>query len=185
MKGLKKQASCYKLSPVVSAQNMRSKNGLSRRNLQQTTHLQQIYAIYSVYKKNYLQKEIAVIIGVHKSTISRELRRNKSQRVYRYKFAHNQALNRRKEKASCRILHSDWELIEKLIKKDWSPEQISGRLKRMHGISISHEWIYQYILADKQSGGTLYKHLRCKKKRRKRYGSYNRRGTIPNKKLID
>ena len=143
------------------------------------------YAIYSMYKNNYLQKEIAAIIGVHKSTISRELSRNKSQRGYRYKFAHNQAINRRKDKATSRILQSEWELVEKLVKDDWSPEQISGRLNHKHRISISHEWIYQYILADKQSGGTLYTHLRCQKKRKKRYGSYDRRGAIPNRKLID
>jgi hypothetical protein len=29
----------------------------------------------------------------------------------------------------------------------------------------------QYILADKRAGGSLYRHLRCQKKRRKRYGS--------------
>ena len=68
---------------------------------------------------------------------------------------------------------------------DWSPEQISGRLNTEEGIRISHEHIYQYIYADKASGGKLYRHLRCKKKRRKRYGSYDRRGVIPNRVSID
>lgn len=53
------------------------------------------------------------------------------------------------------------------------------------GVRISHEWIYQYIYADKRAGGNLYRYLRCQKKRRKRYGSYNRRGTIPNQVSID
>jgi IS30 family transposase len=51
---------------------------------------------------------------------------------------------------------------------------------------ISHEGIYQYVLADKKSGGKLYLHLRCgKKKYRKRYGSPKRTHTIKNKVFIN
>ena len=56
---------------------------------------------------------------------------------------------------------------------------------RKEGISVSHEWIYQSILADKQAGGDLYRHLRCQKKRRKRYGGYDRRGQLPNRRSIE
>jgi IS30 family transposase len=52
-------------------------------------------------------------------------------------------------------------------------------------IQVSHEWIYQYILSDKRTGGKLYKHLRCQKKRRKRYGSRDRRGKLPNRRSIE
>jgi len=38
---------------------------------------------------------------------------------------------------------------------------------------------------DKCAGGTLWKHLRCRKKRRKRYDSYEKCGQIPNRTLID
>jgi len=51
-----------------------------------------------------------------------------------------------------------------------------------------HETIYQYILADKQSGGDLYKHLRHQNKTyRKRYGSAHKRNRngIPNRTDID
>jgi IS30 family transposase len=71
------------------------------------------------------------------------------------------------------------------LRLDWSPEQVTGWLLRHHEVQISHEWIYQYILADKQAGGDLYRHLRCQKKRRKRYGSYNRRGRIPNRTSVE
>ena len=69
---------------------------------------------------------------------------------------------------------------------EWSPEQISGYGKR-HGLfEIGHERIYQYILADKNTGGTLYQHLRCGKKRyRKRYGSPKRTHSIKNRIFID
>jgi IS30 family transposase len=53
------------------------------------------------------------------------------------------------------------------------------------GVSISHEWIYQYVYADQRSGGDLYRYLRCQKLRRKRYGAYDRRGCIPNQVSID
>jgi IS30 family transposase len=39
-----------------------------------------------------------------------------------------------------------------LIRKDWSPEQVSGWLKKNYSLQISHEWIYQYILTDKHAG---------------------------------
>ncbi len=76
--------------------------------------------------------------------------------------------------------------IEDKIRLGWSAEQISGRLKQ-ENISISHETIYQHISKDKKNGGSLYLHLRCQKKRKKRYGtaSHDKRGQIPNKVSID
>lgn len=73
------------------------------------------------------------------------------------------------------------------MKENWSPEQISGYAKRHKLFSISHERIYQFILADKEKGGTLYRHLRHQhKKYRKRYGSpNNRQGPIKNRVMID
>jgi transposase, IS30 family len=58
-------------------------------------------------------------------------------------------------------------------------------LKLHNFAQVSTERIYQHILADKQQGGSLYLHLRCQKKRRKRYGKPSRRGQIPNRRLID
>jgi IS30 family transposase len=50
---------------------------------------------------------------------------------------------------------------------------------------ISHEWICQYIMADKYAGGSLYCHLRYQKARRKRYGSYDRREKLANRWSIE
>jgi IS30 family transposase len=75
--------------------------------------------------------------------------------------------------------------IEDKLRQDWSPEQTAGLLKRNTSVRISHERIYQYVLADKRAGGDLHKHLRCQKKRRKRYGSYDRRGQLPERVSID
>jgi IS30 family transposase len=116
--------------------------------------------------------------------VSRELRRNKGLRGYRAKQAHKKALSRRNHSRK-RILPETWALIETKLRLEWSPEQVSGWLKRHYAIQVSHEWIYQYILADKQAGGNLFRHLRCQKKRRKRYGSYDRRGKLPNRRSIE
>jgi len=81
----------------------------------------------------------------------------------------------RKKKNKLRIVPETWTLIEEKLRLDWSPEQISGWLKKNTEVQVSHESIYQYIYADKRAGGDLHKHLRCQKKRRNRYGSYSLR----------
>ena len=144
----------------------------------------QRYHIYTFMKAGLFQTEIAKIIGVYKSTISRELKRNRGKKGYRPKQAHQFAIARR-DKAQPRVTDKDWRMIEDLICLDWSPEQISDYCGKERELPISHEWIYQYIYRDKHNGGTLWKHLRCHKKRRKRYGSYEKRGQIPNRKWIE
>ena len=140
---------------------------------------EQRYQISALLTTKHTGTEIAEVIGVDKSTVSRELRRNRSRRGYRPRKAHRLAIERR-SKSERRIGPETWVLIESLIRYDWSPEQISGRLKIRCGIQVSHERIYQHILEDKRNGGDLSRHLRCRKKRRKRYGKYDRRGKIPN-----
>jgi len=149
----------------------------------QLTHIQR-YQIYALLRMGHLQTEIARIVGMHKSTISRELKRNRGKKGYRPKQAHQKALGRRK-KTCKRIGASEWEMIDQLIRLDWSPEQISGYLSKEQLLTVSHEWIYQHIYQDKHIGGQLWKHLRCQKKRRKRYGSYEKRGQIPHRVWID
>jgi len=145
---------------------------------------EQRYQIHSLLKMDHNQVEIAICLGVHKSTISRELRRNKGMRGYRPKQAHQKAMSRKNHSRN-HIMLETWAVIEAKIHLEWSPEQVSDWLKRHAGVEISHEWIYQYVLADKHAGGTLYRHLRCQKKRRKRYGSYDRRGKLPNRVSIE
>ena len=145
---------------------------------------EQRYQIYALKKMGHQQTEIANCIGVDKSTISRELTRNQGQRGYRPKQAHNLAMSRRKQ-GQCRVQSETWTLVEAKIRMEWSPEQISGWLLKHYHIQVSHEWIYQYILNDKQAGGNLYKHLRCQKKRRKRYGNHDRRGKLPSRRSIE
>ena len=147
--------------------------------------LEQRYGIYTLLKTGQTQKKVAEIIGVHKSTVCRELKRNRGERGYRHKQAHTFAEDRKKSKVRFRIDGSTWAYVEQLICKEWSPEQISGWMKKNLNISISHEWIYQYILKDKLAAGSLHLHLRCKQKGKKRYGSNDRRGNLKNRISID
>jgi len=145
----------------------------------------QRYQIEALFKAKLNQTEMAEILGVHKSTISRELKRNKGLRGYRSKQAQRLADGRQANKVQPRISSSTWTLIEHCLREDWSPEQVSGWLKVEKGLLVSHEWIYLHIYDDKYHGGDLHRHLRCQKMRKKRYGGYDRRGQIKNRVSID
>jgi transposase, IS30 family len=156
------------------------------RNYKQLNQAQR-YQIEILNKAGKNQKEIAGLIGVSPSTICREIQRNKGQKGYRPKQAQIKTDKRRKEAAKAlKMTPALIVLIEVRILMDWSPEQISGWLKNHQGIAISHERIYQHIWTDKCQGGTLYRHLRqSHKKRKKHYGSKDKRGQIRNRVSID
>ena len=148
---------------------------------------EQRYQIYAYRKVGKSQGEIAHEIGVHPSTISRELKRNTGNRGYRPKQAHERALFRRQQAdKALKMVPEVIDFVEAKLLEDWSPEQISGIMKKEGGPWVSHERIYQHIWTDKQQGGTLYQHLRgSRKKRKKRYGTKESRGQIKNRVMID
>ena len=145
----------------------------------------QRYQISALMKAGHNQSEIAILIDVHKSTISRELRRNRGLRGYRPRQAQLLRQARRDASYKPRLPARLWARVERWLREEWSPEQISDWLRKREGIRLSHEWIYQYVYEDKTSGGALYRYLRCQKKRKKRYGSYQRRGKLVNQVSID
>jgi IS30 family transposase len=152
------------------------------------THLteEERYHISALYKTGVEKSEIARQIGRHKSTISREIERNTGLRGYRPKQAHSFAQNR-KRNGNLQITAFGFAYIQHLIEQDWSPEQIHGRLMLIGWDDVPCvERIYQYIYQDKADGGDLHSHLRCQKKRRKRYASgQQRRGQIVDRRDID
>lgn len=139
---------------------------------------EQRYQIYALRKAGHTQTETASVIGVHKSSISRELRRNRGRRGYRPALAHESAEARRRAAHRPRISAQTWVVVESLLRRDWSPEQVAGRLRLEGREAVSHERIYRYVYADQRAGGTLHLHLRCQRQRRKRYGKASRRGQI-------
>ncbi len=151
-------------------------------------NIEQRHYIELEHKKGSSQTEIAQILEINQSTVSREISRNTGLKGYRHKQAHEKSKYRHKAKVKqVKMTEEICQKITSLLEKDWSPEQISGRLKTdEYSISIHHETIYQYILSDQKQGGTLYKHLRHQKKTyRKRYGSAHTRNGIINRVDID
>lgn len=153
-------------------------------NYRQLTQ-EQRYQIYALMKAGFNQTEIASELGVHKATVSREVRRGCGGRGYRPQQAHEVAIGRRRLRVALRIQPQTWQQVETLLSQQWSPAQISGRLRLERQPSVSHERIYQHIYSDKDRGGTLHRHLRCQKLRRKRYGRYDRRAHLQGRRSIE
>ena len=143
--------------------------------------------IYAMKQAGKQQNMIAGKLGVHPSTISRELTRNTGLRGYRPKQAQQRTLHRRfTARKAVKMTPETIDYIESKLTEQHSPEQIAERMKldsQWHGPTVSHERIYQHIWQDKAQGGLLYKHLRIggTKQRRKRRNSRDMRGTIKNR----
>jgi len=138
------------------------------------------YQISALLKAGLTPTQISVNLGRHKSTISREIKRNSGLRGYRPRQACLLAEDRSLHSRNARqITQADWLCAKKYLKDQWSPEQITSE------VPMSHETIYRHVYADKALGGDLYKSLRCQRKRRKRYaGGRDRRGQILGRRTI-
>ena len=100
------------------------------------------------------QTQIADKLKVHKSTISREIKRNSGLKGYRFKQAQRTAEQRQAFRSNLRKWTTALEKkVKVLLKRKWSPEQISSRLKLERKESISHQRIYEFIEEDRLSGG--------------------------------
>jgi IS30 family transposase len=143
----------------------------------------QRYQIALLYGESFSYRDIALRVGISKSTVSRELRRNATPEGYTPENAQRLCEQRRMKAAKRSVSQSTIDFVEFALAWKWSPEQISA-VAKVIGLSVSHEWIYQYVIADKSRGGELYTHLRQGKRRyRKGYGQ--KRGRIPDAVSIE
>jgi IS30 family transposase len=146
------------------------------------------YMLAALRRQGLNQSEIARALGRHRSTVCRELGRNSTRADGRYRaFTAQERTNGRRSRSrrNRRFSAEDFALIDELLCRQWSPEQVSGHLRREGRLSISHETIYRHVWRDKRQGGLLYTHLRgARKRRRKRYGAYDSRGRLAGKRLI-
>lgn len=133
-------------------------------------------------------RAIARSLNRSPSTISREVRRNRGRRYYKAVDANNRAWRMAKRPKLC-LLESNIELRDIVIDKlelNWSPEQISGWLKRTmrrrKNMRISAETIYKTIYYRNRSALThlMAKHLRRSHSLRhsKKHSRKGERGTI-------
>ena len=121
------------------------------------------YTINKLLDAGTNQAEIARIIGVNASTISREIKRNTAtdfKGVYNHLVANKLSADRKIASKSTPALDQiteeiEAEIIEKL-KKHTSPKVISGELKLKKSVLISKNAIYRYISLDRKQGGKLY-----------------------------
>lgn len=146
------------------------------------------YTLGLLRQRGLAPAAIAQVLGRHRSTVWREVRRNQahSDATYRPQLADWYARGRRsRSRRNRRFTAAAWARVQALLRQDWSPEQVAGWLRRRGELAISHETIYRYIWADKRAGGDLYRHLRGARKRfRKRYRSYDSRGRLAGKRPI-
>ena len=141
--------------------------------------------IFSLKSTGLSLSKIAAKLKRSVSTLSREVARNTAGDHYEFEQA-DKISNDRRSSASQTPKKLNAELIAEIESKlslEWSPEQISGRLKKEKSFFISHESIYKHVRADKLTGGELYKKLRHKGKKYKRRVSGKKagRGCIPNR----
>ncbi len=146
--------------------------------------------ILKMRENSKTMEEIAEKLGRSRSTIYRELCRNVSSTgEYKAHLAQKYYLKRRENSKQPYKLQ-DKQLLDHVLAKlnqEWSPEQISGRLLTDgSNMSICAGTIYRYVRNDRSDGGVLYMKLRRGlKKKRKKYGSSDKRGQIPDKRMID
>lgn len=145
------------------------------------------YQIYALKKREMTQKEIAETLHRSESTISRELKRNQGLKGYRPQQAQQLSDQRRQvAKKAIKVTKEIEKKIHQLIRQDLSPQQVADYLRKEKIVSLHHETIYQIIYKEKQLGNDLHEHLRiANKPYRKRYGSYDRRGRIANRRSIE
>ncbi|MDZ7694810.1 MAG: IS30 family transposase [Balneolaceae bacterium] len=147
------------------------------------------HQIKALLDAGHNQSEIARTIGVHRSTISRELKRNvandgSQDKQYCPDLAQQFTNGRHRDKPKHRRFTDAlkdqarrWLTTEKL-----SPELISGRWGVLGFDGVSHETLYQWIWKAKRSGDPtdkdLYKHLKHGRRKAKRGNRQDNRGRI-------
>jgi IS30 family transposase len=109
-------------------------------------------------------------LGRHRSTISCELRCNRCRLNGRYRVSKAQKRiqgRRSRSRRNLRFTIRDFALVDELLCRQWSPEQVAGHLRYVGHLLISHETIYRHMWRDKRAGGLLYTHLRGARKQRR------------------
>jgi len=152
--------------------------------------LAQRYKIEALLNAGHKAPFISDQLNVDRSTIYRELGRNRTKTgCYSSSSAHEIAQEKKERFSHNRKFSPAMErfIRDKLSNEQWSPEQIAGYCKKNDIPMVSHERIYQFIYQDKAEDGQLYKHLRVASKMyRKRYGSgKNKRIIIKDRVSID
>ncbi len=145
------------------------------------------YTLGLLRRQGLSNAAMARILGRHRSTIGREFHRNCARHdgAYRYTKAQERTNGRRsRSRRNSHFGPAEWGVVDTLLREKFNPEQISGWLKLLDVIEISHQTIYTYVKANKDDGGSLWKHLRQPMRYRKRYATVEKRGRLLGKRHI-
>lgn len=140
-------------------------------------------------KEGFSNARIAAVLCVSPSTISREVRRNRSKKGYRHRKAEAKARYRARKKAQARRKFTEamWDWAMERIRKGWSFAMIAGRARRDGIAMVCAEALYreyyrrQRLVAEGASEENLPPLPKAHRKRHKRGKSYKGagRGRIP------
>lgn len=145
--------------------------------------LEQRCKIEALHDEKQSSRTIATKVGVHHSTICREIKRNSQKGTYKATDANQKTRQRHQHKKKHKRFTPEVKhQIDSLILQKYSPDQIAGHCKNEGIAMVTPERIYQYIWHDKANGGMLYTHLRHRgRQRRKRSKSKHSRSPIVNR----
>jgi IS30 family transposase len=115
------------------------------------------YAISALRRRGLSMRQIAAELGRAHTTISREIRRNScNDGGYRpFKASHRTRGRHSRSRRNAQITPEQWAVVDRYLRMDWSPEQVSGFLRAEGLMRISHESIYIHVWHDKAHGGDL------------------------------
>jgi transposase, IS30 family len=161
--------------------------------------LEQRYKIEALKSAATTQTKIAEIIGVHKSTISREFRRNIPRsgiNADKYIATRADQKTRQRHKGKPKLIRFNDDLKRQakqwMIDKRYSPEFVSAQWTKDGIKGVSYETVYKFIWECKHSEKrknkefkNLYKHLKHRRRHRKRGNYKDARGLIPNRVSIE
>lgn len=140
--------------------------------------------IEALWRAGHTKKEISEVLGVHKSTISREIRKRKKQDgTYSAIMAEHKALVKREDSKyqGMKIEQHQWlrKYIVSELKKYQSPECIAGRMKEEKWlVRVSSDAIYRWL---RSSMGQKYCTYLCTKRcKKKPHSDAPQRQIIPN-----